>query len=153
MDLTDVLSAIQAIGKHGNSSEEDAPQKTGNVFSAYLDSFRETVKSSAQKAAEEAKNTELERQRALLRSLEPMLYAKMRKEVLEEKGLRREDVDAMTEEERIGLEVEVYARVRDELVQRMGEDCSCHCDEGCNGVCEVERDKIRLYAASPFLIS
>lgn len=153
MDLTDLLSATQTTGNHRDSSAEEASKNSGSVFSAYLDSFRETVKSSAQQAAEEAKNAEQERLRTLLRSLEPMLYAKIRKELLEERGLRREDVDAMTEEERISLEVEVYARVRDELVQRMGEDCNCHCDEGCNGVCEVERNKIRLYGASPFLIS
>ncbi len=153
MDLTDLLSATQATGNHRDSSADEAPRHEGSVFSAYLDSFRETVKSSAQQAVEAAKNAEQERQQAILRSLEPMLYAKIRKELLEERGLSREDVEAMTEEERIGLEVEVYARVRDELVQRMGEDCTCHCDEGCNGVCEVERDKIRLYGASPFLIS
>ncbi|MFC4348953.1 hypothetical protein ACFO5Q_13955 [Kordiimonas lipolytica] len=128
-----------------STADTSAPQPkegTREAFSEYLQAFDAAGK--ARVKADFAQKAEgFDPIAWMLRVRHLGLYDQARHDLMAEKNLDHSDLEKMSEEDRIIFESQVYDRVRDKLVERMGRHHHCHCDE----------EEIRLYRAAPFLIS
>lgn len=142
MKISDLMATGQA---HENPNEIAAfgtPDDVRAQFSKYLEAFDAAGKARMEAdLREKAADTDVAGW--MLRMRELGLYEKARQQLMAEKNLDEKDLGAMTEDERIIFESQVYERVRHELVLNMKHH---HC-------CECEEDEIRLYRYAPFLIS
>lgn len=123
---------------HGASPDSS----TRESFSQYLQAFDASGK-ARMKADIAEKSEKFDAVAWMLRVRHLGLYDKARHDLMAERNLDHHDLESMSEEERVSFESQVFSRVRDKLVERMGRHHHCHCDE----------DEIRLYRAAPFLIS
>jgi len=142
MKITPVYPAA-ALPEGAADARSSASADSSEVaFSQYLDAFSAAGKTRIKAdIAEEAER--FDATAWMLRVQHLGLYDMARHDLMAERNLDHDDIEKMSEEERIIFESHVYDRVRDKLVERIGRHHHCHCDE----------EEIWLYRAAPFLIS
>ncbi|SDD82973.1 hypothetical protein [Kordiimonas lacus] len=142
MKITPSLPNVSALEAPGGTQPHSPDESAEAAFSQYLQAFDVAGKARV-KADMTEKSEQFDAMAWMLRVRQLGLYTKARDDLMAERNLDHHDFDAMSDEERVSFESQVYSRVRDELVLRMKDRHRCPCDE----------EEIRLYRAAPFLIS